>query len=144
MVLCLPWGGICSALCCGNKTGRQCGDDVAQLLTFEEGDALFLSFSRKKPIIIINNLGFMLQNFNNWLYPGASPSATLADPAFFFLYIFLEGRVIFSVNLRKLYFFSFFFFSSQERQSCLFVGVLFLSQAEIYLQNQTSPTPLQP
>lgn len=50
-------------LYCGDKTGRQCRDDVAQLLTFEDGDALFPSFSRKK--IIINNLSFILQNFNN-------------------------------------------------------------------------------
>lgn len=51
---------------------------------------LFHSFSRKIKIII-NNLSFMLQNFDNWLYPGASPSVTLADLAFFFLYIFLGG-----------------------------------------------------
>lgn len=47
--------------------------------------------------------------------------------------------MVFTVNLRKLYFFSFFFFSSQERQSCLFVGVFFLSQAEIYLQIEHLP-----
>lgn len=85
MVLCLPRGRICSALRCGDKPGRQCADDVARLFPLEEGDALFLSFAKK----VINNGSFTLQNFNNRLYPGASPSVTLAELAFFFLYIFL-------------------------------------------------------
>lgn len=74
----------------------------------------------------------MLQNFNNWLYPGASPSGTRADFAFLFLYIFWRGRLFSFFHFlfflfpqecqTKLLLFSFFFFFLSFFSSYLRLG----------------------